>query len=128
MLDKLYKANEKRLAVVGISHDPRGIQAIREYLRDHEVSFPIVLGDLAVAMNYVGHMRFHVPHFFFVGPDGQILEERNPTSQSDLSWFANTEQNLESAILRLLPPEKPAGKAQKKGTRKPAKKQSASKS
>lgn len=115
VLQKLYAENEKRnLMVIGISHDARGMQAIREYISQHGLTYPIVLGDMTVAVNYLGvtphKPRFHVPVFFFIGPDGRLLEERNPDRIADRDWFAKMEQNLEATVRRLLAAEKTGAK------------------
>jgi peroxiredoxin len=106
-LQKLYSENHQRdLMVIGISHDRRGMQAIRKYVQQHGLTYPVVLGDLTVAVNYLGSTRrrprFHVPVFFFVGPDGQLLEERKSGRTADRNWFAEMEQNLEATVRRLL--------------------------
>ena len=107
-LQKLYSENQKsnlpksNLMVIGISHDRRGMEAIRQYIREHSLSYPVVLGDRTVAVNYLGKLLFHVPAFFFVGPDGQLLEERQSGRAADRDWFAEMEQNLEATVRRLL--------------------------
>ena len=106
-LQKLFSENHKRdLMVIGISHDRRGMQAIRKYVQQHDLTYPVVLGDLTVAVSYLGitprRPQFHVPVFFFVGPDGQLLEERKSGRTADRDWFANMEQNLEATVRRLL--------------------------
>ena len=118
-MQKLYSENQSRnFVVIGISHDARGMQAIRQYTEEHGVTFPVVFADSSVAVNYLGispqRPQFHVPVFFFIGPDGQVLEERNPDHIADRDWYVNLEQNLESTVRRLLPPEKPAAKSPKR--------------
>ncbi len=117
VLQKLYGENQKRnlpksnlpksnLMVIGISHDRQGMPAIRQYIQQHGLTYPVVLGDLTVAVNYLGitprRPQFHVPVFFFVGPDGQLLEERKSGRAADRNWFAEMEQNLEATVRRLL--------------------------
>jgi len=126
VLEKLYSENGRTLAVIGISADyVRGMEPIRKYVQEHGVTFPVALGEELVLMNYLGITRerpqYHVPVFFFVGPDGQILEERNPDQALDREWFNDLEQNLEAAVKRLLAQVKPARKAAKGGV-KPARK------
>ena len=129
VLQKLYSENQKRnlpkLMVIGISHDRRGMPAIRQYIQQHGLSYPVVLGDLMVAVNYLGitprKPQFHVPVFFFVGPDGQLLEERNSNRIADRDWFANMERNLEATVRRLLAAQQAAAKdARRARARKPA--------
>ncbi len=107
------------------------MEPIRQYIKEHEVTFPVVLGDGTVAINYLGispaRPQFHVPTFFFVGSDGQIVEERDPDHAGNEEWFANLETNLEATIRRLLPPEPPASnKGKKAPARSAAKKQRSS--
>ena len=124
-LQKLYSENQKRnLMVIGISHDARGIEAIREYIQQHGLTYPVVLGDLIVAVNYLGitprRPQFHVPVFFFVGPDGQLLEERGSGRTADRDWFADMERNLEATVRRLLAAQEGAAKhARRAQERKP---------
>ena len=131
VLQKLYGENQKRnlpksnLLVIGISHDRQGMPAIRQYIQQHGVSYPVVLGDLMVAVNYLGitprKPQFHVPVFFFVGPDGELLEERNPDRIADRDWFANMERNLEATVRRLLAAQQAAAKDERRArARKPA--------
>ncbi len=129
VLQKLYREDQKRnlpkLMVIGISHDRRGMPAIRQYIQQHGLSYPVVLGDLMVAVNYLGitprKPQFHVPVFFFVGPDGQLLEERNSNRIADRDWFANMERNLEATVRRLLAAQQAAEKdARRARARKPA--------
>ena len=129
VLQKLYSENQKRnlpmLMVIGISHDRRGMPAIRQYIQQHGLSYPVVLGDLMVAVNYLGitprKPQFHVPVFFFVGPDGQLLEERNSNRIADRDWFANMERNLEATVRRLLAAQQAVAKdARRARARKPA--------
>ena len=125
VLQKLYGENQKRnlpksnlpksnLMVIGISHDRQGMPAIRRYIQQHGVSYPVVLGDLMVAVNYLGitprQPQFHVPIFFFVDADGQLLEERNPDRIADRDWFADMERNLEATVRRLLAAQQAAEK------------------
>ena len=122
-MQKLYSENGRTLAVIGISMDlMRGMESIRQYVQEHNVTFPVAQGDMLVAMNYLGitpqRPQFHVPVFFFVGPDGQILEERNPDRMADRDWFASLEQNLEATVRRLLPSKSPGAKTAKQA-RKP---------
>jgi thiol-disulfide isomerase/thioredoxin len=105
-LQKLFSENQKDLLIIGISHDARGMTAIREYIQQHGLTYPVVLGDLTVAVNYLGitprRPSFDVPVFFFVGPDGQLLGERKSGRAADRDWFAEMDQNLEATVRRLL--------------------------
>lgn len=117
VLQKLYTEFPDRLVVISISHDSAGMSAVRQYVKDHGITYPVVLGDLKVAVDYLGitpqKSQFSVPVFFFIGKGGEVIEERNNDRRPDKDWFANMEQNLELSVRKMLPaakPSKPAGK------------------
>lgn len=102
---------------VFVSDDPRGADLVRKYQTEHEVTFPIVLADRMVLVNYLGlgpsRPQYHVPVFFFIAPDGEILEERDPDRFGNEIWFGSLEANIEATARRLMPPEPAAKKAGK---------------
>lgn len=112
VLEKFYKEHPNRLAVISISHDAGGMDAIRQYTKEHGLTYPVVLGDRKVAQDYLGvspqRPSFQVPVFFFIGPSGQILEERSAERISDQAWYADPEKSLEASIKKMLPAGKPA--------------------
>jgi len=110
MLQKIYDAKAARgLEVIGISHDQEGFPAIREYQFQHRLTYPVVLGDLMVAVQYVGATpdkpSFEVPVFIFIDRQGRIVEERRPENPGDREWFAQLPASLEALIESLLGPE-----------------------
>jgi len=124
VLQKYYAENQDRLKVVGITIERNAPAAIKRFYQEHEVTYPIVIGDHAVAVNYLGitpaKPNFSVPVFFFIAPDGRIVEERNGQNVADQAWFDKLEENLEASMERFLPP-----RARNRPGRKPAAKSGA---
>jgi peroxiredoxin len=114
VLQKLYEEYDGRLMVIGVTLE--GPAAIRNYTQQHGVTFPVVTGNHVLLVNYLGltpqRPNYYVPVFFFIGPDGKIIEERNSIRPQDREWFAGMEENLETSI-RALVPAKPAAKPRK---------------
>lgn len=108
-LQKLYEAKAARgLQVIGISHDAKGMPAIRGYIEQFKLTYPVVLGDLDVAVNYIGltpaKPSFSVPVFFFIDRQGRVVEERLWDNRNDREWFAKLPGSLEATVQRLLGP------------------------
>jgi peroxiredoxin len=128
VLQKMYAENGDRLMVISIADPRTAIPAMRQYVQDQGITYPVLLGDLKAYIDFLGvspqKPSVAVPIFFFIGPAGEILEERSLERASDKDWFANMEQSLEASIIKMLP-VKPAEKSQKTGGA--AKKRSAGK-
>ena len=126
-LQKLYDAKAGRgLEVIGISHDRQGMPAIRDYQFQHRLTYPVVLGDLEVAIRYLGitpdRPSFQVPVFIFIGRNGQVVEERSLENPSDREWFEQMPGSLEAAVDRLLGPparKSPVPRPKSKARRQP---------
>jgi peroxiredoxin len=118
VLQKMYAENRDRLMVISISDPSTAIPAMRQYVQEHRITYPVLLGDMKAYVDYLGvspqKPSVSVPVFFFIGPSGEILEERNLERASDKDWFANMEQNLEASIKKMLP-VKPAESSRKTG-------------
>jgi peroxiredoxin len=118
VLEKMYAENRGRLMVISISDPSTAIPAMRQYVQEHRITYPVLLGDMKAYVDYLGvspqKPSVSVPVFFFIGPSGEILEERNLERASDKDWFANMEQNLEASIKKMLP-VKPAENSRKTG-------------
>ena len=118
VLQKMYAENWDRLMVISISDPSTAIPAMRQYVQEHRITYPVLLGDIKAYVDYLGvspqKPRVSVPVFFFIGPSGEILEERNLERASDGDWFASMEQSLEASIKKMLP-VKPAENNQQTG-------------
>lgn len=129
VLEKLFKENSKQLMVISVATDPsQSLMMLDMYRKTYGFTYPVVMGNWKVFNDYLGvtpGANFHVPSFFFIDPSGEIIEERSPDRPADKDWMANTEQNLEETVKKILPPEKPAAKSGK--TSGPAKKRATAK-
>jgi len=118
VLQKMYAENRDRLMVISITDPKTAVPAIRQYMQGHGITYPVLVGDMKAYVDYLGvspqKPSLPVPVFFFIGPSGEILEERSSERVSDRDWFANMEQNLEASIKKMLP-VKPAEDSRKTG-------------
>jgi peroxiredoxin len=101
-LEKLYKKYKDRgLVVVGISHD-REKAVVAPYLKKYGLTYPVLLGDLSVAVNYIGitpqQSNFRIPYIFLIDRQGNIagrFQEGHEKEASDI-------QLLEERVKKLL--------------------------
>lgn len=80
------------VAVVGISLDAKPPEAIRAFVEKHQVPYPVVLGDAAVAEAFGGVAQ--IPSTFIIGPDGTFAARY---------LGAMTREELERVLAILLP-------------------------
>jgi peroxiredoxin len=77
-LEKLYqKYKERGLTVVGISHDREKSAVVAPYVKKYNLTYPVLLGDLSVAVNYIPGMtpqtpKFNIPYIVLIDRDGNI--------------------------------------------------------
>jgi len=77
-LEKLYQKYKNRgLVVVGISHDREKSAAVAPYLKKYNLTYPVLLGDISVALNYIPGMtpqtpKFNIPYMVLIDRDGNI--------------------------------------------------------
>ena len=77
---KLYEEyKEKGLAVIGISHDKDGAKSIEPFIKKYGITYPILLGDLSIAISYIGvnpqKLSFQIPYVVLVDRKGNIVGE-----------------------------------------------------
>lgn len=96
--------------VIGISHDLGGAEDIQKFAEQFGVTFPLLIGDLEVAVRYLGitpqRSSFDTPHFFLINGEGYIVREF--VAGRDLSFFADEKKALKQVLDELLassPPE-----------------------
>lgn len=111
MLQKIYTEKAARgLEIIGISHDPAGMPAISKYVEEYKLTYPVVLGDLDVAVSYTGasaeHPSFEVPLFIFIDRNGNVAEKRTLENLDDRDFYLQLPGSIEAVIERLLGPEK----------------------
>ena len=64
-----FQADHPEVAVLGVSVDFEGRSVVEPFAREHEVGYPVLLGNEAVAREF-GAMGF--PTLFVIAPDGTI--------------------------------------------------------
>lgn len=79
-LEKLYRDyRTKGVVVVGISSDHGGAGVVARFAKKYEITFPLLLGDLEVAVRYIGvtpaNPRLVIPHFFVIDRQGYVVRE-----------------------------------------------------
>ena len=78
-LEKLYqKYKDRGLVVVGISHDREKSAVVAPYLKKYNLTYPVLLGDISVALNYIPGMttqapKFNIPYIILIDRDGNIV-------------------------------------------------------
>ncbi len=103
MLEELYKTyRDQGFVLLGVSHDRGGAEALKAFAKRFDISFPLVLGDLEVAVRYLGvtpqRPGFDIPHFFLISRDGYILQEFPPES----GFLGNEKEIFRKAIKQAL--------------------------
>ena len=77
-LEKLYqKYKDRGLVVVGISHDREKSAVVTPYLKKYNLTYPVLLGDVSVALNYIPGIRpeapkFNIPYVVLINREGNI--------------------------------------------------------
>jgi peroxiredoxin len=77
-LEKLYKKYKDRgLVVVGISHDREKSAVVAPYIKQHNLTYPVLLGDVSVALSYIPGMtpqapKFNIPYIVLIDREGNI--------------------------------------------------------
>lgn len=77
-LEKLYKKYKDRgLVVVGISHDREQSAVVNPYLKKYNLTYPVLLGDFSVAINYIPGItpqspKFNIPYIVLIDREGNV--------------------------------------------------------
>lgn len=77
-LEKLYKKyKDQGLIIVGISHDREKSAVVAPYIKQYNLTYPILLGDVSVALNYIPGMtpqtpKFNIPYLVLIDREGNI--------------------------------------------------------
>lgn len=77
-LEKLYKKyKDQGLIIVGISHDRERSAVVAPYVKQYNLTYPILLGDISVALNYIPGMtpqtpKFNIPYIVLIDREGNI--------------------------------------------------------
>jgi len=80
-LERIYrKYKDRGLTVVGISHDGEGAKAVEPFVKKYDLTYPVLLGDLSIAISYVGITRedtdgFHIPYVVLIDREGNVVAQ-----------------------------------------------------
>lgn len=67
----LQKRYAGRLAIIGVSMDDQK-QSAADIVKQYHVSYPVVMGDVALAKLYGGVLG--LPEIFLIGPDAKVIQ------------------------------------------------------
>ncbi len=106
LVEHLYRQYKNQgVAVVGISHDAGGAEAVSRFASEFGITFPLLIGDLEVAVRYVGitpqHSSFAVPRYFLIDRKGTIVREFLPgKGKSPDEMVTNMERAIKDILAR----------------------------
>lgn len=69
----LTKEYSEDVVVIGISLDQKGIEVVQAFAKDHDIIYPIVMGDMKTVKSY-GNIR-SIPTTFVIDPAGKIYKK-----------------------------------------------------
>ena len=83
VLEKFYKKYQNQgFVAVGISHDPEREKALEPFVKKNGLTYPVCMGDISIAANYIGVPSFRIPYLVFIDRKGMIAgryeEGKNP--------------------------------------------------
>lgn len=105
LLEQLYKSfKAEGVSVIGISHDSGGAEAVKQFSKEFEITYPLLLGDLEVAVRYLGitpqESSFDIPHLYLIDRGGTLVRDYNPSH--DKAFLQDEKAVLEQAIQEVL--------------------------
>jgi peroxiredoxin len=105
ILEELYRDYRSNgVVLVGISHDKGGAEAVKEYAKEYNITFPLLMGDLEVAVRYIGitpdHSSFDIPRYFLINRQGYIV--RDLDISRDAGFLRDPRHALAQAIQEVL--------------------------
>jgi peroxiredoxin len=104
-LERLYKQYKKRgFTVVGISHDRAGAKVVGPFVTKYNLTYPVVIGDLSIAVSYIGitpsNPSFRIPYIVLIDRKGFIVGQFEQGKDKE----ATDPKLLEALIQKLLEP------------------------
>ena len=113
LLEELYrKFKDQGVAVMGVSHDPGGVAALKQFAKQFDVTYFLLAGNLEIAVRYLGitpqQSSFDVPRFFLIDHEGYIVKDIDPAH--DVEFIRDEKGVLTKAIEEALnsrPPARP---------------------
>jgi peroxiredoxin len=111
LLEALYrKFRDRGVFVMAVSHDAAGAEVVREFAKKFDLTYPLLLGDLEIAVRYIGinpqQPSFDIPRFFLIDREGYIAQDIDPAR--DPGFLRDEKGALEKAIEGLLGSPLPA--------------------
>ena len=106
LLERLYREYQnKGVVIVGISHDAGGAQAVKKFASDFGITYPLLLGDIEVAVRYIGvtplYYSFTIPRSYLIDRQGTIVQEFLPDDgKSPAKEVASMEQAIKDVLAR----------------------------
>ena len=102
-LERLYKRyNQRGFTVVGVSHDRAGAPVVETFVKKYNLTYPIVIGDLSIAVSYIGikpsDPSFRIPYIVLIDRQGFIVGKFEEGRDKE----ATDPKLLESLINKLL--------------------------
>jgi len=102
-LERLYKQYKKRgFTVVGISHDRAGAKVVGPFVTKYNLTYPVVIGDLSIAVSYIGitpsNPSFRIPYIVLIDRKGVIVGQFEQGKDKE----ATDPKLLEARIQKLL--------------------------
>lgn len=103
-LEKLYqKYKDRGVVVVGISHDREKSAVVAPYLKKYNLTYPVLLGDISVVLNYIPGVtpqspKFNIPYVVLIDREGNIdgrFQQGHEKEATDI-------EQLEERIKKLL--------------------------
>jgi len=103
-LEKLYQKYKTRgVVVVGISHDKEKSAVVAPYIKKYNLTYPVLLGDISVALNYISGItpqapKFNIPYVVLIDREGNIAGRFQQGHEKEATEI----QLLEERIKKLL--------------------------
>ena len=92
VLNAFQAAHYGEVAVLGIAIDAQGIEVVAPFAAEHDIQYPVLLGDESLAQEYGA---FGFPSLYVIAPDGTIAANHVGVI---------TEEELEEALVAAAAP------------------------
>lgn len=106
LLEHLYGEYQNQgVVIVGISHDAGGALAVKKFASDFGITYPLLLGDIEVAVRYIGvtplYYSFTIPRSYLIDRQGTIVREfLLDEGKSPAKEVASMEQAVKDVLAR----------------------------
>ena len=102
-LEKLYERHKERgLVIVAISHD-RDKSVVAPYVKKYSVTYPVLLGDISVALNYIPGItpqapKFSIPYLVLIDREGNIVGRFQQGREKEASDINLLEERIKKLL------------------------------